>query len=195
VRRYAAHPGMTQFMSSDRTDDQLLSRARAGDVRALGVLFDRHATDMHALVFRFLGSADDADDVVQDLFVGLPTALNRYAGKGRFEAWLRQVATRMALMRLRGDRRRTAAAYAAPMPGNVEPRASDPPLASALNDAILRLPPTTRAVFVLRMIEEYDYEDIARELNRSVGACKVQLHRALKRLRPQLQHLREDHDE
>lgn len=175
----------------DRSDELLLARVREGDAAALRVVFDRYAGTLYRLAFRLLGSSDDADDVVQDVFVGLRTALGRYDDQGKFEGWLKRVTVRASLMRLRGDRRREAAALGAPAPMMTSPD-RDPKLQDTLTAAVADLAPSLRAVFVLRMIEDYTYEEIGDVLGVSVGACKVRLHRALRQLRPLLVHLRRD---
>ncbi len=175
----------------DRTDEQLLARVRDGDAEALRVVFDRHAPAMHRLAFRLVGSTDDADDVVQDVFVGLRTALGRYDEHGNFEGWLKRVTVRASLMRLRGDLRREAAALGAPALVSRAPE-RDVELQDRLAEAVGNLAPPLRTVFVLRMIEDYSYDEIADTLGISAGACKVRLHRALQQLRPLLAHLRRD---
>ena len=185
---------MNRRVPDDRSERHLIDRVRRGDAVALRLLFERHAPGVHRLAFRLLGSRDDADDIVQDVFVGLRVALVRYTDQDSFEFWLRRVATRTALMRIRGDRRRDATARAS-KPGPDAPDGftqSDPVLGDALSRVIAALPDSLRLVFVLRMIEDYSYDDIAQTLGLKVGACKVRLSRALRRLRPQLSHLREN---
>jgi len=179
-----------QTVLSDRSDEVLLARIRDGDEAALRVIFDRYAATLHRCAFRLLGSSDDADDVVQDVFVGLRVALKRYDEQGRFGNWLRRVTVRAALMRLRGDRRREAAALNVPTTSSVPER--DAMLQDTLGAAVAGLAPPLRAVFVLRMIEDYSYDEIAVALGVSQNACKVRLHRALRQLRPLLSHLRRD---
>jgi RNA polymerase sigma-70 factor, ECF subfamily len=175
------------------SEQQLLARLRAGDGEALRAIFDQYAADLHRLAARLLGSSDDADDVVQDVFVGLPTALARYTERGNLGPWLRRITARLALLRLRGDRRRDATASRA---ASSEPHTpeSDAVLKDRLGRAIGGLSPPLRVVFVLRMIEDCSHEEIASLLGTSVSASKVRLHRALQQLRPLLKHLRETND-
>jgi len=181
---------MRLSVSHDYAEQHLVERVRRGDGGALRMVFERHAPAMHRLAFYLLGSRDDADDIVQDVFVGLRASLTQYEESGSFEAWLRQLTTRAALMRLRAERRRTAAHTAG---GSLATQpASDAILADRLSRAIAALPPALRSVVVLRMIEDYTHEEIATALGISVGACKVRLHRALRLLRPQLEQLRKE---
>ena len=182
---------MTVPVYDTELEQSLLERVQRGDGEALATLFRRYAADLHRLVYRLLGSRDDADDVVQDVFVGLRHALARYEPRGRFDVWLRRVAARTALMRLRADRRRRARAEHVVTEPRVLP-VDDTALGSELARAIDALPEALRVVFVLRMIEGFSHDEIAAALDTSVGASKVRLHRALKRLQSALDHLRQD---
>src|SRR5881397_1239184 len=84
----------------------LVERAREGDPAALGLLYDDFGASLFRLAYRLTGSRQDAEDVVHDVFVGLPEALARYEERGRLGAWLGRVTARVALMRQRGVRRR-----------------------------------------------------------------------------------------
>ena len=81
--------------------DRLIDRTMAGDADALSALFRAHATQVYHTAYALTLSADDADDVVQDVFIGLPEALKHYSERDAFAAWLRRVAVRTTLMRLR----------------------------------------------------------------------------------------------
>jgi RNA polymerase sigma-70 factor, ECF subfamily len=169
---------------SSESDDALAERARTGDPVALGELFERFAAPTWQVLVRLLGSRADADDVLQDVFIGLPEALGHYTSRGRLGGWIRQVAVRVALMRLRGGRRRgeevlDADAGHATVPVNVE-------LRLAIGAALAALPAELRAVFVLKEVEGYTHAEIAEMIGISVGLSEVRLFRARKQLRVML---------
>jgi len=85
---------------------ELIARARAGSPVALGMLYDAFSPGLFRLAYRLTGIREDAEDVVHDVFVGLPETLEGYEERGRLDAWLRRVTARVALMRLRGKARR-----------------------------------------------------------------------------------------
>src|SRR5438034_11248632 len=84
----------------------LIAEARAGSPDALSALYLEHGVALFRLAYRLVGSREDAEDVVHDVFVGLPEALERYEERGRLGAWLRRVTARVALMRQRKWQRR-----------------------------------------------------------------------------------------
>jgi RNA polymerase sigma factor (sigma-70 family) len=183
---------MKPAASDELGERQLIRRVASGDADALALLFARYAAVLHRLAYRLLGSADEADDVVQDVFVGLRMAFARYEERGNLERWLRQVTSRVALMRLRSERRRLATAQRSMDFSDISCFPSgDAPLRHAIDEAIAELSDELRTVFVLRVVEDYSHEEIASALGIRVGTSKVRLHRAVRRLRRRLDHLKE----
>src|SRR3989442_9914536 len=84
----------------------LIEGVRAGSPDALSALYLEHGAVLFRLAYRIVGAREDAEDVVHDVFVGLPEALRRYEERGSFGGWLKRVTARLALMRLRSRRRR-----------------------------------------------------------------------------------------
>lgn len=84
-----------------KTDAELSAALRSGSSEALGELYGRHAQAVMRMAYRICGCAADAEDVLQDVFIGLPEAARNYRETGSFGGWLKQVTTRMALMRRR----------------------------------------------------------------------------------------------
>ena len=170
------------------SDAELVARVRGGAPDALGELYARHAPALLALAYRLTRSRDDAEDVLHDVFVGLPEALRHYDERGTLESWLKRVTARVALSRLRArDRRREVAIDAAPDDaalGTPAERGVDD--LAALRRALDRLPESLRTVFVLREVEGYTHAEIAAMLSISPRASEVRLHRAIRALRAQL---------
>jgi RNA polymerase sigma-70 factor, ECF subfamily len=152
------------------------------DPDTVAELYRRHADALLAVAYRLLLSRDDAEDVVHDLFVGLPEALRTYEERGRMEAWLKRIVVRLALSRLRSKRAVTLeeSAHLAVVP-------SDPVNRVAVQRALTALPDALRAVLVLKDIEGFSHAEIASMLGISVAASEVRRHRALRRLRALLE--------
>src|SRR4051812_19743437 len=156
----------------------LIARVRAGDNDALGELYARAGGALASLARRLTGTREDAEDVLHDVFLGLPEALQHYQERGQLEAWLRRVTARVALMRIRSVRRRGEV----DVPPDIESRAvSDDSL--ALEDAVDELPDALRVVLVLKMIEGHSHAEIAELLEISPRASEQRLYRAIQILR------------
>lgn len=190
----------------------LLAAVRGGSGEALGDLYRGYADLVYGLAYRVTGSREEAEDVLQDIFVGLPRALRNYREQDRFEGWLKRVVVRTALMRLRAVRRKReepleelvssaggVAGRSAPGPaaqGLVVPGAASPGLHPvdriAMQRALEGLPDTYRIVFVLKEIEGYSHREIAELLGISAGGSATRLSRAWALLREGAESLRKE---
>lgn len=169
--------------SSD--DAALVAAVRRGGSEALGELFRRHGRSVHATAYRVTGSAQDAEDVLQDVFLMLPDALQRYEERQQFAAWLKRVATLTALMRVRSRaaRRETAADPLWEIPAR-EPSTVVEQV--AVQKALGSVPEAMRVVWMLKEVEGYSHAEIAEMLGISSGNSAARLFRAWKLLRAAL---------
>ncbi len=155
---------------------EVLDRVARGDADALAQLYACHAGRVLRTAGALLVAQADAEDVLQDVFLGLPRALRASMPIANFDAWLTRVTVRTALMRLRAHRRRREEPLATS--DSFRARRSSPLERVAIEDAIARLPEPLRLVFVLKVVEGYEHQEVARLLGISVGASKVRLFRA-----------------
>ena len=165
------------------SDARLVSDAARGSPGALAALYSRYAKQLLAIAYRLLQTRQDAEDVVHDVFVGLPEALRRYDERGSLGSWLRKVTARVALMRLREQSARPVVELDdRRLPAN----AKAPENALTIEQALRALSPNLRAVLVLKEIEGFTHAEIAAMLDISIGASEVRLHRALLAMRAHL---------
>ena len=163
-------------------EGELVARTMRGDEQAFAALYSRHAPAAYAASYRLLDSAADAEDVVQELFLALPGMLSGYdPTRGALGAWLRRVAVRLALMRMRTVRRRreTDAGSVAALLAR-EDAALD---RLSIEGALARLSDDQRTVFLLKEVEGYEHREIAALLEISVANSEVRLFRARQALR------------
>ena len=164
----------------------LAKQARAGRVghtRALGELYRLYGQALFRVAYRLTGSREDAEDVLHDVFVGLPEALERYQERGRLEAWLRRLTAREALMKLRKGRRAELRLEDHPEPQTEPGREGE---LGDLQAAVNALPLSLRSVVVLKEIEGYSHSETAEMLGISVITSRVRLMRAMSQLRRKL---------
>lgn len=162
--------------SSDQRAPIDLDRVREGDDDALRRVINEYTPLVYRVALRITQSEADAEEVLQEVFVGLPEALRQFDG-GNFAGWLKVVTSRRALMLLRADRRRRNYTFA-PVPHiSLEDQALNKIM---LERAMSRLDPTLRAVFVLKEIEGLTHSEIAEIMTISENLSQVRLHRARK---------------
>lgn len=175
----AISPPVLMPLPADEPDAALVRALQSGDRSALDSLFRRYSAELLRLASGLTSNTADAEDVVQDVFVGLSLALRRYEDRGTFRAWLRAVTVRTALM----VRRRHASRRQAPLDEAHPATSGDSLAALALRDALVRLPEPLRDVFVLKVSEGYSHAEIAELLGIRSGTSEVRLFRAVRRLR------------
>ncbi len=155
----------------------LVARVAEGSSEALGELYDRYGGMLFAVAFRLTGTVQDAEDVVQDVFLGLPTALHAYEDRGNLEGWLKTLAVRASLMVLRTTKRRREMRLPDVSVLRARSSESSPVDRVQLERTLGTLPQTQRRVFILRL-EGYSHPEIAQLLHITTSASKVYLHRA-----------------
>ena len=86
--------------------EQTLARARAGDEDAFRELTDPYRRELQLHVYRIVGSAQDAEDLLQETLLAAWRGLERFEGRASVRAWLYRIATNRSLDALRASRRR-----------------------------------------------------------------------------------------
>lgn len=177
---------MSDKKAQSLEQEALLKAVARGDSRGLEQLYGEHGDTVYRIAFRLTESAADAKDVLQDVFVALPEALHTFDARGSFEGWLKRVAARTSLMKMRTRRRRREISLGG-MTGSLrQAERPDPVDRLELERAIAELPEQLRAVFVLKEIEGFTHDEIADLLNIKRGTSEVRLYRARRVLRTTL---------
>ncbi len=151
-----------------------------------GATFEAHRPMLFSIAYRMLGSASEAEDVVQDAW--LRARQDERADVRSPRAYLRTIVTRLCIDHLRSAER-TRMEYPGPwLPEPLaEPNQESAELASSLTTAFLvlleQLSATERAVFLLREVFELDFDEIASSVGKSAANTRQILARARARLR------------
>ncbi len=165
--------------------DTDVARAAAGDRGAFERLYRQHVNRVFSLCARMVNDRASAEELTQDVFVRAWEKLHLFRGESSFSTWLHRLTVNVVL-----NARKTEGRQRARFEENDEeaggmdahPGVVGMPLAPGdlldLEDAITRLPPGARRVFVLHDVEGYKHEEIAEMLGVTAGATKAQLHRA-----------------
>ena len=142
-------------------------------------------------VRRFVNSHEDADDLVQDIFLKIWTALPSFRGEAQLFTWIWRIATNETLNWLRREKVRAALRFST-IDAEMERRIDSDPFFDgdaadrALSKAVARLPEKQRQVFILRYYDEVPYEEMSEILGTSVGALKASYHIAQEKVRAAL---------
>lgn len=175
------------------SDAVLLARLRASDHAALDALLARHWSPIFLYAVRRTGSQDAAEDVAQEVFCRLWERRTSWRSEGSVRGLLFRLARNFAVSAHRRDRAQERAQHTfAAVTGDlfIAPLAPErPALRAALERAIAALPPRRQEVFLLRMVVDLSYQEIAEVMGTSKQTVANQLSRALATLRNSLGHL------
>ncbi len=175
-----------------RTSDlQLASRIRAGDGAAFDELYRLHGTRLYNLAYRMAGSAQDADDLLQDIFLLAYRKLGSFRGESSLGTWLYRLGMNHCLDVLRSRQARMGRETDSLDDEGAMPVASPGPALGAvsridLERAIGHLPRACRAAFLLHDVEGFGHNEVASILGISEGTSKSQVHKARLRIRAYL---------
>ena len=166
------------------------------------MLFRAHHDRVFRTAHRITGSAADAEDVLQTIFLRLIKSQESHDLSQNPEAYLSRAAINASLdlMRSRGRSRSVgledvAAGEVESVAKNPEVQHVDRELQALIREAVARLGETAAEMFVLRYYEGYDNHEIAKLLGTSPLSVGVVLHRARTRLRKEIGHYLEKHHE
>ena len=181
-------------------------RARATSLTgaSFGPLTDPYRRDLLVHCYRFVGSATDAEDLVQETLARAWRGRDGYRGEAGLRTWLRRIATRVCLDELRRGRTRRTLPSDAEGASSAEPlwleplpdemlgdAGADPAAMAELREsvslaflvALQRLPPRQRAVLILRDVLALSAVEAADQLETSVSSVNSLLHRARRAMR------------
>lgn len=182
-------------------DAAVMARIAAGEAGAFEELIRRHQRRVYTLVYRSVGSAADAEDLVQEVFLRVYRAADRYRPTARFTTWLYRVTTNVVINWLRRHRRKpvelervagtedgegAAASFADPAGVTGLDVLAREELRAQVRRAIDALPPKQRLTVILFRFEGRSYQEVAAALSCSVMAVKSLLSRARENLRREL---------
>ena len=159
-----------------------------GEIQPFEELFKAHHRRVYAVCLRMIGNAAEAEDLTQDVFIQVFRKLATFRGESAFSTWLHRLTVNTVLMHFRKRRsRREQLTEDGEVPerpiSQSVPRSSALLDRLALNEAILKLSPGYRAVFILHDVEGLQHVEIAEILGCAVGTSKSQLHKARLKLR------------
>ncbi len=187
--------------------EELLDRARGGDAEAFAALVEQHRRELQVHCYRMLGSVQDAEDTVQETLLAAWRGLDGFAGRSSLRTWLYRIATNRCLNAARSSARRAPAGTPLPAPPPEPSRLGEvawlqpypDELLAGLSDqapgpearyesreaislafitAVQALPPSQRAVLLLRDVLGYRASETADLLGVTQDAVTSALKRA-----------------
>ncbi|MCB0319563.1 MAG: sigma-70 family RNA polymerase sigma factor [Bdellovibrionales bacterium] len=187
-------------MSSLKTDEQLVEDFLCGNHASFEILISRYSEKAFSLASRMCRNQEDAEEVLQDVFVTVFRKLRNFEGKSTFSSWLYRITVNAALMKLRKRRQEKTQPIETSSAGDeghtliLQTEECDlgdeltlrSEVSQVLEEAIRSLPEEYRPVFVLRDVDGLTSKEVGKILGLSIPAVKSRLHRSRMMLRRKL---------
>ena len=195
------NPTMTAKSETITPDDLLIERVRNGDIAAYNEIVTRYYDRIFARVSQLLKNKQDAEEVTQDAFIRAQRGLDKFRGDASFSTWLYQIATNLAHNRYwYWFRRKRDQSISLDQPlgddgdmtlENVMPCGGESPAEATVtqefvdrvSECMHDLNEKHKEVLILRNVKNMSYDEIAQELDISVGTVKSRIARARESLR------------
>ena len=195
---------MSQSLTPETTDTELVRRAKAGELDAFESLTQRYEQRVYGLAMRMLRQEQDAEDVTQQTFLSVLENLEGFRGEASFSTWVLRIASHAALKIIRKRKGlNTVSLEEATEPSDTLDSIPHPEFIAdwrqsperlveqnevrrLLDDALTQLDEKHRLVFLLRDVEGLSIQETAAALDVSEGNVKVRLLRARLQLREEL---------
>jgi len=189
---------------AEAKDRELIEACRQGSQAALRELWERHHRMIYNLAYRMLGSHDDAEEMVPELFLKVWRNANRFGGRSRVTTWMYQMASNLAVDRLRSRKSRAFSLLEDVQEGSEEtlPLVDDSSqpedaylrseAAEQLHIALGKLTADDRLLVTLYHLQGHSYEEIEEITGLSNANIKSKLFRARQRLKKHLAPYREE---
>ena len=191
--------GRAQAVRMPLTDLSLVERCRANDDAAFSEVVARYKAKIYNYVYRMTGSADDAEDLTQEVFIRMYTSIDSFRGQSSLNTWLFRIAGNLCIDRFRRSKNRTPA-YSLDEPVGDDAQTQEVAdetyaphrllenveMAEQIQMALSKLPEKLRATLLLHDIEGLPYEEIAQIAGCPLGTVKSRLFNARMQLRQHL---------
>jgi RNA polymerase sigma-70 factor (ECF subfamily) len=172
-------------------DKILIERCLKGDEKAFEELLRKYRSSVFSICLRMVRNSTTAEDIAQEVFIKVFSALNRYDPAYPFSSWLNRITSNLCIDYIRRGKERTVS-LDQPVGGDDADLLMQLPAGTAgpdremeskemmtmLEEALGKLPEHYRIIVILRHQEQLSYEEISDTLGIPLGTVKARIHRA-----------------
>jgi len=190
--RQTPEPELLGDFVSDDPDFEIVARVRNGETDAFEELVRKHGRRVYRSLLGITGSAEDAEDALQDAFLKAFQHLPDFEGRSRFSTWLVRIAINTGLQRVRSRKEFDSLDEEKEefRPRNIQPWSDTPEafysreeLRRLVEKEVMKLPAKYRVALMLRDLEELPTEEAAAALGLSIPGLKARVLRGRLMLR------------
>lgn len=186
------------FNWPDMHDDELINSILNGERLGFKQLMEKYQPNVFRIAVGFVHNRDDADEIVQDVFVKVYQSLSTFNGKSAFTTWLYRIAVNTSINYLRRQKRTTfwtnitELLHIASKEKAAETKLVEKSNAEIIRAAINALPEKQQMAFVLLKYEDLSQKEVAAIMHISEGAVEQLVHRARNNLKKNLENKLEE---
>ncbi len=178
----------TEYFDADTPDIELCRLATAGNIAAFELLYQKYHRRTYSLCLRMTSSQTEAEDLTQEVFIKVHSALKDFREEANLFTWLYRIATNYSINHLKKVKvRNTVSVEMVVEPIESTDKRADEEIDEEtrrqyLMEAIETLPAQQRAVFNMRYYDQLQYDEIAEMLGKSTGGIKANYFHAVKKI-------------
>lgn len=179
---------MTGNIANINNDSELIRQFKSGDVKGFNEIVRKYQKQVYWVIRKLVLDHDEADDITQEVFIKVHSALKDFREESNLFTWLYRIATNYSLNHIKKVKvRNTISVETVIEPIESVDKRSDEIIDDqtrriVLEEAIETLPPQQRAVFNMRYYDQLPYDDIAEILGKSTGGIKANYFHAVKKI-------------
>lgn len=189
---HSEEPGHKEKNLVNQTDAELFLALKAGQIAALGILYDRHAGLIYGLALKILGNAQEAEDLTQEIFLALSRGSAYDPKRGSLRTFLAVMTRSRAIDKMRS--RNTASRFLGRWKSNTQESTSNSPFeyvaqneqAQEVQAALAQLSDSQQQVLKLAYYDGLSQSEIAQRLDIPLGTVKGRSRQGLLKLRQSL---------
>jgi RNA polymerase sigma-70 factor (ECF subfamily) len=184
-------------------DNDLINKAQNGDESAFNELVCRYDRSVLSLALKYVNDKDDAKDIYQEVFLRVFRGLKKFQFKSEFSTWLYRITTNVCLTFVKSDKKQMMMRINNDMEteaidkiAGTDDESNSPEefllrneITNNVNEALEKLSPKQKMIFVLKHFEGYKIREIAPMMDCSEGTIKKYLFEATHKLRSHLSEL------
>jgi len=176
------------------SDSELAQKALKEDRAAFNELVLRHRKHIYETAYHMVRNHETAEEIAQETFLRAFRSLHTFRGKASFSTWLYRITMNLCINELNRTRMLTTSNILETAEEFISPAQNmvDRERQHWLEQEIQALPPTQKSVLVLRIYQEMPFNEIARILQCTTNAAKVNYQHALLKLKDRVSKLTED---
>jgi RNA polymerase sigma-70 factor, ECF subfamily len=178
---------------ADQTEQEIIRKAMNGDTEAFRLLISHNQTFLYSVAYRFLGNAEDAEDMVQEAFIRMWRNFSKYKVEIKLTTWLYRIIVNLCLDVLKSPRHKrqkshvdVSEEWSLAHKNEADDEVQTQELHTIIQEAASDLTPKQKAVFILRDLEALSVEEVCSILSMTSRNVKSNLYCARQQLSEKL---------